>query len=142
MKLIPSTIDLTDDYSVLAGTLFGEIRGGACQAQENVAQAILNRQHHSPTHTIAQICLAHRQFDCWDTTDPNRAQIFAAPHAQPRVWAAICDVAYTALTGKNPDRIHGACNYFACWMKVAPPWARPPSVVTLNDGFHIFIRTQ
>lgn len=141
---VPSKVDLTDDYFVYTGTIYGEIRGGTLQAKQNVAQAILNRHSaeivHDSTVGIKDVCLARLQFSCWNDTDPNRAEILRAYRADPKIWAMCAQVAWAALNGENPDRIDGARNYYATWMRIAPPWAKPPAVVTLNDGFHVFIR--
>lgn len=141
---IPNTVNLSDDYFVYTGTIYGEIRGGTLAAQQNVAQVILNRHvaalAHDSTATVRDVCLAHLQFSCWNTDDPNRAEILAAARNDPKTWAACARVAWNALNNDNPDRINGARNYYATWMKFAPPWAKPPAVVTLNDGFHIFVR--
>ena len=133
--------DRTDDYYVLTGTLYGEIRGGTRAAQENVAQAILNRVKNHYQKTIAEVCLAHMQFDCWLESDPNYAEILAAPRKEPLVWARCASIAQAAIAGNNPDRIKGACNYYSVYMKKAPYWAHPPSIVTFSDGFHIFVKT-
>ena len=137
---VPSRVDLSDDYSVLAGTIYGEIRGGIIDAKQNVAQVLINRKNHKAHATFVDVCLAPKQFSCWNYSDPNRAEIMAAPQKDPRTWAVCCQVAWDALHGVNPNRIQGAMNYYATWLSPAPPWAKPPAVVTLNDGFHIFVR--
>lgn len=132
------------DFFVYTGTIYGEIRGGSTPAKQNVAQAILNRHSHAivsdSTVTVADICLANKQFSCWNSNDPNRAEILRAATVDPKIWETCAQIAWAALGGQNPNRIDGARNYYATWMKIAPPWAKPPAVVTLNDGFHIFIR--
>lgn len=141
---IPNTANLSDDYFVYTGTIYGEIRGGTTAAQQNVAQVILNRHvaalARDSAATIRDVCLAPRQFSCWNDDDVNRKGILTAFTRDPKTWATCAHIAWDALNNQNVDRIGGARNYYATWMKLAPPWAKPPAVVTLNDGFHIFVR--
>lgn len=134
-----SNVNLASDVDVLTGTLYGEIRGGTLESQQNVAQVILNR-HLASKVPVHQVCLAPNQFSCWNSNDPNPAKILAAPVNDSLIWNRLKQIAVVALSGANPDRVAGARNYYASWMKVAPAWARPPAVITLRDGFHIFVK--
>lgn len=130
---------LSNDLTVLAGTLYGEIRGGTQAQQENIAQVILNRQHHHKFGTtIKDICLAPYQFSCWNANDPNRKAIFAAPTDAHDVWEKMIAVATTALKGHNPNRVKDAVNYYAKTLTSVPFWARPPAMLTFDDGLHLF----
>ena len=136
---IPTTIDLKDDYFVFTGAIWGEMRGGTREAQENVAQVILNRKAAQPSLTIAEICLAPLQFSCWNENDPNRPKILNPHYHQGTYWETCAEIAWGALHGTNPNRIANACNYYACSDRNPPKWAYPPSIITHVDGFSRFV---
>lgn len=140
----PPTINAIalNDLNVLTGTLYGEARGCSPEAQENVAQVILNRFHNGWGSSVKSVCLAPWQFSCWNTSDPNRAKILVAYKEDPVVWQALLHTAAAALSGGNPNRINGADSYYAATMKTKPFWAKAPAVQTYADGYHIFWRVR
>ena len=131
----------TNDLLALAGTIYGEIRGGTLEQKQNIVQVILNRHNTGSHPTIRDTCLAPLQFSCWNKTDVNYQQILNADTHDPEVWKACLDVATAALNGQNVDRVQGARNYYAVSSQNNPPWwskVRTARVV-LNDGASIFL---
>lgn len=131
-----------NDLTVLAGTLYGEVRGCSDQERENVAQVILNRYHTGWGLSIQKVCLAPWQFSCWNAKDVNREKILTAAQKDPKTWTEMLNIASSALSGTNPDRVNGADSYYAKSMKKAPFWATAPAVKTFEDGAHIFWRVR
>lgn len=131
----------TNDLLALAGTIYGEIRGGTLEQKQNIVQVILNRHNTGSHPSIKDTCLAPLQFSCWNKDDVNYPQILAADTQDPEVWQACLDVATAALNGQNPDRTQGARNYYAVSSRANPPWwakVRTARVV-LDDGASIFL---
>lgn len=131
-----------NDLTVLTGTLYGEARGCSETAQQDVAQAILNRYHSGWGSSVKSVCLAPWQFSCWNSADPNRAKILEAYHTDPVVWEHLLKIACQALAGNNPNRIGGADSYFARTMRNKPYWAKAPAVQTYVDDAHVFWRVR
>lgn len=132
--------NFADPQLVLAGTIFGESRGCGRPAMENVAQCVLNRVADKwNSGGITGVCLAYKQFSCWNQNDPNRAKILAAAASSSNpTWALALDIAGAALAGNNPDRINGADSYFAKSMAKPPYWAIPPARSVFADQWHEF----
>lgn len=133
------SVSFNNDLTVLAGTLYGEIRGGTQEQRENVAQVILNRLRLGQGSSIKGICLAPLQFSSWNTADPNRVKILNAPVNDPKIWAEMVAIATAALLGNNPNRVRNCTNYYAASMSTPPYWAKAPAVRVLNDGASIFM---
>lgn len=141
---VPMKVDLNDDFFVLTGTLWGEIRGGSKEAKQNVGQVIKNRyvalKAHHPHATWREICLAPLQFSCWNADDVNRSKIVATNnHFRTPSWKECAEVAWELMHGTNPDRVKGAKNYYANSALQPPKWAEKPAVITLDDGFNHYV---
>ena len=123
------------DIDVLARTVAGEARNQIMAAQIGVAYVAIRRASIArvyalkearphPTYgdgTIADACLAHEQFDCWDASDPNRKVIEALTldaGAFHRAMAA----ALQALLGLVADPTRGATHYWDASIPT-PSWA-------------------
>lgn len=67
------TLDVAEltDFEALWLTLYGEARGEPVEGQIGVANVIRNR-HEESGKSIHDICLAPKQFSCWNMDDPNR----------------------------------------------------------------------
>lgn len=63
-------IDSLSDLEVLTLTIHGEARGEPIEGQIAVACVIRNRVN--KLNTFKGICLAPKQFSCWNQNDPNR----------------------------------------------------------------------
>lgn len=66
--------DLTQlsEQEILGLTIYGEARGEPIEGQIAVGCVIRNRLHNSINRTYHDICLAPKQFSCWNEDDPNR----------------------------------------------------------------------
>lgn len=64
----------TEDLNYLFCTLFGEARGEPIEGIIAVANVIKNRAY-AAQKVYKEICLAPKQFSCWNVDDPNYSQI-------------------------------------------------------------------
>lgn len=62
------------DENYLFCTLFGEARGEPIEGIVAVANVIKNRAY-SAQKTYKDVCLAPKQFSCWNSDDPNYPKI-------------------------------------------------------------------
>ncbi len=60
------------ESEILFLTIVGEARGEPIEGQVAVGNVILNRST-ARKQSILDICLAPKQFSCWNENDPNRA---------------------------------------------------------------------
>ena len=129
-------LDLTGPRIVLAGTAYGECRGGGRVGMENVASCVMNRVDDGWASNVVAVCLAHAQFSCW--FDVNRQAIEDAAEKDPITWETALDVADSALNGSLVNRIGAADSYYALSMRVAPFWAHQPARHVYSDHWHSF----
>jgi spore germination cell wall hydrolase CwlJ-like protein len=138
-----TVFDFSSDRLVLAGTAYGEARGCGQSCMQDVVQAVLNRVTGGwPGGSIVGVCLAPKQFSCWNASDPNRVQILAAAKAYTPLWQSALALADIAIAGSNPDRLLGADSYFAKSMQRSPYWAAAPAVWRFSDSCHSFWRVH
>lgn len=72
LRLLKMINNLLPD-EILALTLWGEARGEPIEGQIAIANVIINR---IPTyHTIKEVCLAPKQFSCWNISDVNYTKL-------------------------------------------------------------------
>lgn len=145
---VPLSLDLTSDREVLAGTLYGEIRGGSQAQRENVASVILTRVEDTGK-SFREVCLQNKynlagelvwQFSCWSTKDVNRALILKAPYKDSKIWSQLLAVADETIKRTVPRRPGDADHYWAT-VSGTPWWARgKESQITYADGMHTFWR--
>lgn len=146
-KYDPSGKYFSDTALVLQGTLFGEVRENSFGAKQNVCQAILNRMNNPRQYqsTIIRVCLARKQFSCWNDSDNNQSVILDAFHGnflnviEKHAWEDCGMVAEAALAGKNPNRILGAESYYARTSST-PWWFTPKDKIVFRDDAHNFVK--
>jgi N-acetylmuramoyl-L-alanine amidase len=142
-------VNVSQDQDILARTIYGEARGQGRAAMENVASVIMNRwklrqdgsgyKSFGPVGaTVAEICLAPKQFSCWNENDPNAAVCRQVTTADATFRAAL-DVAGNAIDGALEDKTGGADHYFASSMASLPKWA-DSTLETLKDAGHRFLK--
>ena len=120
-----ATGDLTP-ADKLARTLWGEARGEGHAGMAGVASTVLNRVASGVAwwgRDIASVCLAPKQFSCWNPGDPNRPKLLAVTTGDP-VFRLACAIAALACDGLLPDTVNGADSYFDLRMPAPPAWAR------------------
>lgn len=113
-----------EDIDVMARTLYGEARGEVKKfgivALIAVANVIFNRYKKKFAKTIKEICLAPKQFSCWNTGDPNYKKITTVTE-DDMLFRKCLSVAENVLSGKYPDITDGCDHYHANYAK--PYWA-------------------
>lgn len=136
---------------VLALTLWGEARGEPVESRIGVACAIRNRvradlggdgQPDWWGECYDGVCLAPKQFSCWNDTDPNLRKLLVLA-TQPDRWfddplLSECRwIAEGIVGGRVTERVGHATHYFAASLRVPPAWSRGATLVT-RCGSHLF----
>jgi len=117
---------------ILGLTIIGESRGESIAGQVAVGCVIRNRTRSGKTYE--EVCLAPKQFSCWNEDDPNRAlleelagilingQFIADPYLKQCMF-----VAQGIVENELLDNTNGAMNYLTSKLffdgKV-PSWAK------------------
>jgi spore germination cell wall hydrolase CwlJ-like protein len=116
--------DQFTDQQILGMTLWGECRSGGEEGMTSVANVIVNRAN-APGWwgaDIRSVCLAPEQFSCWNSNDPNRAQMLALTPESPQFPLAL-SIAGQAIAGTLVDITNGSTYYYASSMIRPPSWA-------------------
>lgn len=101
-------------------TLVGEVRGEPIEGRKAVAHVLLNRLRTGKWgSTLAQVCLAHAQFSCWLSSDPNWKLLTSISDFDP-IMLEMAGVLNAAR--QEPDFTGGATFYYAVSMPKAPIW--------------------
>jgi hypothetical protein len=101
------------DVAVLSRTLYGEASDQDDDARAAVAWSAVNRVRLGTFHggrSIAGVCLARRQYDCWDTDTPDCVRMLDAGSGDA-VLGQCTAVALDVLSGKRVDITEGAVFY-------------------------------
>lgn len=133
------------DLAILARTVFGEARGQEFTGQVAVAWTVRNRAARPDRFgkTIAAVCLAPKQFSCWNRDDPTFVRMVTVESPDPAYVAALA-AAGLVLTERMPDPTLGADHYFTVaapreGMPWPPAWSRAMKrTVTIGD--HVFYK--
>lgn len=121
------------DEEVLARTLYGEARGERREGIEAVAAVMMNRLKAGRWgKRAASVCLARKQFSCWD--DGNRERM-AAVDSTDAAFVVCQEVALLALTGQLVDPTQGSLHYHVA--SLTPYWAHGKTPVCIV-GAHAF----
>lgn len=138
--------DGLSDHEILFLTIVGEARGEPIEGQIAVGNVIMNRVK-ATRKSVKHICLAPRQFSCWNDNDPNRPKLEGIireilkgsydfePYKQIQ-W-----VAAGLLEKKIKDNTNGVLNYMtsALFHSVnRPNWAKIPKTDPFKVGDHTF----
>lgn len=127
---------MTRDTDIMARTLYGEASNQPFQGKLAVAYVIMNRareRHQSP----AGVCLAPKQFSCWNAGDPNVTRIERVT-VENTVFCQCIVIALIAQEKSMPDPTNGANHYYADYIKT-PSWAKSMEVKA-KIGAHIFLK--
>ncbi len=110
----------TWDDGTCIRTLAGEARGEPMEGRKAVAHCMINRLRSGRWgSTLAQVCMAHAQFSCWLTTDPNFKYMTSLSDFDPILLEM---AAVLSAARQEPDPTHGATHYYAVSMPKAPIW--------------------
>lgn len=126
-------------------TIIGEARGEPIHGQVAVGCVIRNRLLNGKK-TYTDVCLAHRQFSCWNVNDPNRAvlielaemllkgQKLTSPYHKQCMFVALGIVNHDIM-----DNTNGALNYMTRDLFDARTveWAKDATNIS-TKGNHIF----
>lgn len=122
------------DIEIMTRTVYGEARGEPEEGRKAVAHVILNRAH-SPIfreHFPSQVCLARKQFSCWNKGDPNYLAIRRLTTLDP-LYMTIRKQVQEAVSEK--DFTKGALWYHT--KAVSPYWSRG-ATPCFQSGPHLF----
>ena len=118
-------------------TLWGEARGEPTRGKLAVGWVIRNRSRRR-NQAIQEVCLAPKQFSCWNPDDPNRSKMLAAYDTDPGTWG-MCEAVVDLIdSGDTMDPTTGADHYFAHQSIAEPSWAARMKV-TAEIGRHRFL---
>lgn len=105
---------ITDaDIDAFARTIYGEGSNQGDRARIGIGCSILSRATEGTWpggHSIAGVCEARRQYDCWDRNTADEIRTKNATLADP-AYAACYGLALAMLRGHVPDITKGAVFY-------------------------------
>ena len=112
-----------DTQGVLARTLWAEARSQGGEGMHAVANVILNRAAQPGWwgRDIRSVCLAPKQFSCWNENDPQ-AKVIRAESISDRSYEIASTIADMAIGGVLPDITGGADHYVAEYALDATHW--------------------
>jgi len=128
-------------------TIIGEARGEPIEGQVAVANVIMNRSKIRKQY-IKDVCLADRQFSCWNQNDPNRRilDILADEMMKGEYnydkYKQIQWVVDGILSNKLKDNTKGRDYYMTNSLfnsDSKPSWSKAPKTTPIKIGSHIFL---
>lgn len=134
------------NYEVLFLTIVGEARGEPVEGQIAVGNVIMNRAKASKKD-VKSICMAPKQFSCWNMDDPNRAMLenlvkeILKGRYDFEPYKQIQWIAGGLLEKKLKDNTKGVLNYMTTALFHSggrPSWAKIPKSDTAEIGRHTF----
>ena len=125
------------DLQILASTIYGEARGEDSSGKYAVACVIYNRwEKKKYTKTIYDICLAPKQFSCWNKDDPNYKLLTEPNRPLDKAYIDSLEEAIFVLReGKHNDITNGATHYHT--KNIMPYWAKGKQPCA-TIGNHLF----
>ena len=121
---------LTDEQQIIALTLLAEARGEGAEGMEAVAMVIKQRMANRK-QTASQVCLAPKQFSCWNgKTSDDLHHLWQSPAAPDAIEVV------RRFDELDPAVIGYADHY--CTVNIEPFWAivQVPVVVIGNHTFY------
>jgi len=130
------------EQDAVALTLYGEARGEPVDGRIAVACVLINRRHDGRWGTsFVAVCLARRQFSCWNDTDPNVDGLHDLLTCSPARRTLAVRECYWIADGVLADalrpRVGAATHYYATSMPTPPRWAAAGQFVA-EIGHHRF----
>ncbi len=137
------------DLEALFLTIYGEGRGEPVEGQIAIGNVIKNRLSRAPLNTTYKdICLADKQFSCWNENDPNYPLLIElgtilihGDSPKDIVLRQCVCVARGIKDDEILDNTHGALNYMTTQLfhsNKRPAWAINAKVVK-PIGNHSFL---
>ena len=121
---------LTKEQQIIALTLLAEARGEGTEGMEAVAMVIKQRMANKK-QTASQVCLAPKQFSCWNgKTSDDLHHLWQSPAAPDAIEVV------RRFDKLDPEVIGYADHY--CTVNIEPFWAivQVPVVVIGNHTFY------
>lgn len=120
-----ASADAGEAVAIVAKTLWGEARNQGAIGMQAVGCVIANRVSRgwSGARTAAEVCLAPRQFSCWNAGDPNRLMLDRIDRDPDEAFTQALALAQRVRAGTLEDIVDGATHYYAVTMSHAPYWA-------------------
>ncbi len=129
------------DRVAIALTLYGEDRGGTTAGRLAIASVIENRRKSGRWGaTFEAVCLAPKQFSCWNLNDPNRSmldKLIGVTPVDPLLRECLW-IADGLIEGVILPQVRDAMHYYAVSMPHPPVWVMGATVVAQLDG-HRFL---
>lgn len=124
---------LTDEQQILALTLLAEARGEGVRGMEAVAMVIKQRMTNR-SQTAKQVCLAPKQFSCWNGRSRAELEYLWRSPAAPDAIGVV-----RRFDELDPAAIDYADHY--CTVRITPYWALDQQPVAVI-GNHKFFRLR
>lgn len=125
-QLGPVPAQSQEEVLIIAKTLWGEARGEGTDGMRAVACVIGNRKELKWQGKIgyAAVCLAYKQFSCWNDGDPNRSRMDAQARHPDSAFTEALAIAGQLVSNQLNDMTFGATHYYATSLRQAPKWAQ------------------
>jgi N-acetylmuramoyl-L-alanine amidase len=145
-------LEALDPLSALRLTIYGEARGEPVEGQIAVGCVIRNRRESGRWgDTFRAVCLAASQFSCWNSHDPNFAELWqmavylshgGPPDAFDRLhagWKQVGWVAEGVSDGRVSSNVSTATHYVTkgLFQQRPPSWA-VGATPCATKGSHVF----
>ena len=124
------------DLEIWAKTVYGEARGEGQEGMQAVAWVVKNRAL-ARKQKILEVCLATKQFSCWNTDDPNFSVLASQRfNVNTTEFIQCVEACFETLCPGSVDITAGSDHYHADYIR-KPKWAldKTPAV---KIGRHLF----
>lgn len=129
-----------EEVSIVARTLWGEARGEGKRGMQAVASVILTRKRMAwlGARSAAAVCLARKQFSCWNPDDPNVALLGRIARAPDAAYVMAETIAREVVAEDLEDITFGATHYVATTLRRRPSWlaGKRPCIVIGRHEFY------
>lgn len=124
----------------MTATVWMEARGESRQGKLAVAYVILNRFRRliGEDARVGEVCLAPKQFSCWNADSPTRKALARVDELSPS-WVDSANAVELALAGAKPDPTGGARHYYNPSV-ASPAWDKGQTRPRVTIGHHVFVR--
>jgi N-acetylmuramoyl-L-alanine amidase len=128
------------DHLTMAKTVWGEARNQGYLGMAAVAWVVKNRATRGGWwgESIASVCQKPSQFSCWNSNDPNRAQLDRVTEDTPEYLRAI-GISALVMTDDIADPTGGGQYYHT--KQIHPAWA-DKMIKLCEIGDHVFYKEK
>lgn len=127
------------EIEIMARTIYGEASNEVFTGKLAVAFVIMNRVRKGFQKDAASVCLAPKQFSCWNASDAGPGRI-ARVTEDNQAFRECIAAALCAFDKLLPDPTSGADHYYADY--IAPPVWASSMKQTVKIGPHIFLKDR